>query len=426
MRVKIKPSVLAGSVYAPPSKSAMQRACAAALIRKGTSRILEAGKSDDENAALDIIQKLGAKVEVSDQEIIVKSKGVNPVDDEINCGESGLSIRMFVPIAALSDKTIKITGSGSLIDRPMSVFDEVFPKLNVEIQSDRGKLPLVINGPLIPGNIEIDGSLSSQFLTGLIFAFSAAGAVNKNIKVNDLKSRPYIDLTLEILQEFKLPVPENNNYESFRFRKSDITDSTEIIYTVEKDWSGAAFLLVAGAIAGPVIVRGLNVGSNQADKAIMEALFKANASVAVEAKGIRVRPAEMNGFDFDARDCPDLFPPLAVLATQCKGDTRILGVNRLLHKESNRAVSLVEELSKMNAVIGIENDTMIITGGNKLQGAVVHSHHDHRIAMALAVAALKAEGKTIIHDAESITKSYPGFFEDLRLIGAYLTLHKDE
>jgi 3-phosphoshikimate 1-carboxyvinyltransferase len=339
---------------------------------------------------------------------------------------------MFTPIVALSEKEITITGEGSLLNRPIHFFDEILPQLNVKVKTQNGKLPLIIQGPLQPKNIEIDGSLSSQFLTGLLMAYSAANANNVTIKVKDLKSRPYIDLTLQVMKEFGMKLPENRNYKEFYFSSKTINDKPRptrssgraktINYTIEGDWSGGAFLLVAGCIAGPITVRGLDMMSTQADKKIMEVLSNANASVAVEAKGIKLRPAEMKAFEFDATDCPDLFPPLVVLAAYCRGESKIKGVDRLVHKESNRAISLQQEFGKMGVKIELNDDIMVIAGVNKLTGGAVHSHHDHRIAMALAVVALKADEETIIEEAGAVNKSYPDFFDDLKMLGADVSL----
>ncbi|HKG68278.1 MAG TPA: hypothetical protein VKA92_05380, partial [Segetibacter sp.] len=197
MVVKIQPSTLHGNIVAPASKSIMQRVCAAALLCEGASEIINPGKSNDDLAALEVIQKLGARVvNNEDGSLTVYSQGVDPVEQEINCGESGLGIRMFTPIAALSDKAITINGTGSLLTRPMHFFDEIFPQLGIEIKSQQGRLPLHIKGPLQPADIETDGSLSSQFLTGLLMAFGASVTEPVTIKVNSLKSKPYIDLTL--------------------------------------------------------------------------------------------------------------------------------------------------------------------------------------------------------------------------------------
>jgi 3-phosphoshikimate 1-carboxyvinyltransferase len=425
MKVTIHPSQLKGIIQAPASKSSMQRACAAALLAKGTSTIYNPGHSNDDQAALGIIQKLGAVVEVERSELRVQSRGVNPIANEIDCGESGLSIRMFTPIVALSDKEITINGSGSLETRPMDFFDEVLPQLGVQFKSNEGKLPMTVKGPLVPANIEVDGSLSSQFLTGLLMAYSAAGAKDVSIKVKGLKSRPYIDLTLDVMKEFGMLVPENRNYEEFIFsadQTQDTPSGERTPYTVEGDWSGGAFLLVAGAIAGSITIRGLNLSSTQADRSVMDAMMSANAAIAMEAKGIQSHPGGLRGFEFDATDCPDLFPPLVALAAYCKGESRIKGVRRLKHKESNRAVTLQDEFDLMGVRIAFDDDIMIIHGGGEVKGADVHSHHDHRIAMACAVAALGANSETVIEESQAVRKSYPDFFNDLKSLGANVSL----
>ncbi|MBC7875264.1 MAG: 3-phosphoshikimate 1-carboxyvinyltransferase [Ferruginibacter sp.] len=424
MKVTIHPSHLHGIIQAPASKSSMQRACAAALLRNGQSVIQNPGHSNDDKAALDIIQKLGASIIINKEGLIINSSGVHPAGHKINCGESGLSIRMFTPLVALSDKEITINGQGSLAARPMDFFDEILPKLNVSIKSNNGKLPLTIRGPLHTRNIEIDGSLSSQFLTGLLMAYGGAGANNVSIRVKNLKSKPYVALTLEVMKQFGLKVPFNKNYEEFYFDDSAPDPGLLApVYTVEGDWSSGAFLLVAGAIAGPIMVSGLDLTSTQADKAIVDALMSADAGIAIEAKGIKIHPAAMKAFDFDATDCPDLFPPLVALAAYCKGETTIKGVNRLEHKESNRALTLQEEFGKMGVKIDLMDDVMSIKGGSDIKGANVHSRHDHRIAMACAVAALKAEGGTMIEEAGAVNKSYPDFYEDLKKLGADVSLN---
>ena len=415
---------MTGSLQAPASKSSMQRACAAALLHKGETHIHNPGHSNDDKAALDIIERLGASIDDRGELLMIRSKGIHPVKEEINCGESGLSIRMFTPLAALSKKEITIQGNGSLLTRPMDFFDEILPQLGVSIKSKEGKLPLILKGPLLPHSIEVDGSLSSQFLTGLLMAYSAAGASDVSIKVNNLKSRPYIDLTLEVMKQFGMRLPENKSYTEFYFGEApDVkSDPLPINYTVEGDWSGGAFLLVAGALAGPVTIRGLDPGSTQADKAILEALLSANAGLAIDAKGITVHPAAMNSFDFDATDCPDLFPPLVALAAGCTGVTVIKGVSRLAHKESDRGLTLQEEFGKMGIRIELDHDLMRIYADGQVKGAKVHSRHDHRIAMACAVAALKADGDVTIEQANAVKKSYPDFFRDLKKLGGAVSL----
>ena len=418
MIVKIQPGKISGNIDAPTSKSSMQRACAAALLNDGKTIIGNPGRSNDDLAALGVIDNLGAKVlQQSTNELVIESKGVKPVSREMNCGESGLGIRMFAPIAALSDQEIIINGTGSLLSRPMDFFDEIFPKLGIEIESNHGKLPIKIKGPLKPVDITIDGSLSSQFLTGLLMAYGKAATKPVTITVNNLKSKPYIDLTLQVMQEFGYSVI-NHQYESFEIHPVNVPSHQPKNYLVEGDWSGAAFLLVAGAIAGEITIKGLNVFSSQADKAILRALTMSEAVVSIAEDQIVIGPGKLKAFHFDATDCPDLFPPLVALASFCEGTTVIEGVSRLAHKESNRGLTLQEEFGKMGIEITLQDDLMLVKGGTGLKAAIVHSHHDHRIAMACAVAALRAEGETTIEEAEAINKSYPTFYSDLKNLGA--------
>ncbi|GAC1443872.1 MAG: 3-phosphoshikimate 1-carboxyvinyltransferase [Sediminibacterium sp.] len=418
MQVSVSPSSIAGTIRAAASKSSMQRACAAALLHKGQTIIVNPGKSNDDKAALDVIQKLGATVESTEGgDIVVHSNGIHPVNSEINCGESGLGIRMFTPIAALSKQAITINGTGSLLTRPMHFFDEILPKLGVDIRSNGGRLPLQIQGPLQPANIEVDGSLSSQFLTGLLMAYGAAGADGVTITVKDLKSKPYIDLTLQVMKHFGWEV-RHAGYEQFYFKKLQAASHKLQAYTVEGDWSGAAFLLVAGAIAGDITVKGLDISSTQADKAILQALSACGCRLSVKPGEIEIGPLPLKAFHFNATDCPDLFPPLVALAACCEGTTVIEGAERLTHKESNRAVTLQQEFGKLGIGITLQGDLMLVKGGTGLKGATVHSHHDHRIAMACAVAALKASGEVVIEAAAAINKSYPDFYEHLEVLGA--------
>jgi 3-phosphoshikimate 1-carboxyvinyltransferase len=334
----------------------------------------------------------------------------------LDCGESGLSIRMFTPIAALSKDELTVTGRGSLLTRPMNLFDEIFPLLKVRFSSNNGKLPLQLIGPLQPSNITIDGSLSSQFLTGLLMAYSASVETLVAITVTNLKSKPYIQLTLDVLKAFNLLVPENQDFKKFVFQNNpiDAAKNNHINFTVESDWSSASFLLVAGVIAGGILVEGLNEKSLQADIRILEALRETGAIITFEGDVCSVARGLLLPFSFDATDCPDLFPPLVALASYCKGTSIIKGVHRLQHKESDRGKALQEEFAKLGIVIKVENDSMIIEGTGVIKSATVHSHHDHRIAMACAVAALKAEGKVVIESAEAIDKSYPAFLKILK------------
>ncbi|RYZ17085.1 MAG: 3-phosphoshikimate 1-carboxyvinyltransferase, partial [Chitinophagaceae bacterium] len=290
MEAIVSPSRVSG-VYTPPaSKSAMQRACAAALLHYGTTVLYNPGRSEDDAAALRIIGQLGAQVTDQGGRIEIASTGHPQLPQQplIDCGESGLSIRMFTPIAALVDGPLQLTGRGSLLQRPMQFFNEVLPQLGVPTTLNSGLLPISIKGPLKPADIEIDGSQSSQYLTGLLMAYGAAAHNGATIRVRDLKSKPYVDLTLGLMQHFGMNVPRNEGYEAFVFGPSKPRAQCVVTYTVEGDWSGAAFGLVAGAIAGRLEVKGLDVFSEQADKNILQVLIQAGIPLSVREDGITV------------------------------------------------------------------------------------------------------------------------------------------
>lgn len=422
MIAAITPSVINGEIAARASKSAMQRACALALLNNGSTIIHNPGDSLDDLAAINIIQDLGAELIFKNGDLQVTSTGTICSNGLMDCVESGLSLRMFAAIASLSTDQIRMIGRGSLLKRPIHFFDEVFPRLNVTTETNSGYLPLILKGPLIPADISIDGSVSSQYLTGLLFAFAKAATDPVVISVNNLKSKPYIDLSLQMLEHFGYQV-RHENYEKF-YIVPVMQSNSHIIYHTEADWSAASFLLVAGAIAGNIRVTGLDLYSTQADRAITDVLLEAGANISVEGSCVLVNSMQpLKAFEFDATDCPDLFPPLVALAAYCNGVTVIKGVSRLTGKESNRAQSLKDVFNKMGIEVVLRDDEMIIQGRTGIQAAEVNSHHDHRIAMACAVAALGGEGTIQIANADAINKSYPGFYKDLQMLGAAVTLN---
>lgn len=408
----VEPSFVSGEVNAPPSKSMSQRAIAAALLSGGESVITNLSDCDDAHAALGIASALGAELEVQKGMVAVKGGGKVRATT-LNCGESGLAIRMFSPIAALFPDEVIISGEGSLRRRPMSMITDALTQLGVSCTSSEGYLPITVKGPLQGGNIETDGSVSSQLLTGLLMALPLADN-DSMIRVRNLKSKPYIDMTIGILKDFGIEV-ENEDYKLFRIKGSQKYRARR--YQVEGDWSGAAFLLVAGAVNGNLSITGLDPGSAQSDRAIISALEKSGADLKIGSHFINISKSSLKAFEFDATESPDLFPPLAALASYCKGTSVIKGVSRLIHKESDRATALQQEFGRMNIDIKTEGDLMYIKGSN-VKGAEVDSHGDHRIAMAAAVAALGSEGPVSIRGSEAVAKSYPGFFDDLRSINA--------
>jgi 3-phosphoshikimate 1-carboxyvinyltransferase len=412
MQIQVQRSKISGEAVAPPSKSYAQRALAGALLAHGTTTIQNPSRSDDALAAIEVIRLLGATVEDLGDRMVIKG-GFNPKGQKLNCGEAGLSLRMFSPIAALADQTMLMNGTGSLLKRPVHMITEALNQLGCRCQSQDGFLPVWIRGPLKSGRATIDGSVSSQLLTGMLMALPVVRG-DSEIRVNNLQSLPYIDMTINILKQFGIQVT-HHEYEIFHISgKQKYSPAT---LTVEGDWSGAAFLLVAGALAGGVTVNGLQSESLQADRQVLKALTYAGARVETGENRVTVSRAELKAFDFDATHCPDLFPPLVALAAHCSGVSRIEGVGRLIHKESNRAKVLQEEFYKLGISIRIDGGNLYVTGPSLMKSGEVDSHGDHRIAMAAATVAMIARTPVKISGAECVAKSYPGFYQDLKTLG---------
>ena len=401
-----------GSIDAPASKSYAQRAIAVATLTQGESILRNIDHSEDTDAALSIAQELGAEIKLSGRECSVIG-GRSLVGQILNVNESGLSTRLFTPIAALYDKPITITGHGSILKRPIKMMEAPLHKLGVKISSNNGFLPVEVQGPIQGGEVHVDGSMSSQFLTGLLVTLPLAQQ-DSIIHVSELKSKPYIDMTIDTLRAFGAEI-ENTDYKEFIIKGNQKYKPT--CYNIEGDWSGASCLLVAGAIAGSITISNLNPRSLQADKAILHALDYAGAHISMEWDQVTVSRGRLEGFSFDATDCPDLFPALTVLAAHCQGESTIIGTSRLKHKESNRATALAEVFGTLGINIDLSYDNVMIVKGGKIKGGVeISSHEDHRIAMAAAVASLTADKRNKITGAEAVNKSYSRVWGDFNKI----------
>lgn len=418
MQAIVEPGKISGSITVPPSKSITQRICAAAMLHKSKTIISNAGNSDDEQAALKILEQLRATLTHSDDGVItVTNTGISPKEYTINCGESGLSSRLFIPIAALSSEEITITGEGSLLKRPVTEYVKILPELGVEVNADSTTLPITLKGPLQPKDITIDGSLSSQFLSGLLITYAFTATKPTTITVNNLNSKPYIDLTLNVLANFG-NVVAHEDYKVFTVTPLEEAD-TDVFAAIEGDWSSAATLLVAGALNGEITVEGIDTNSLQADKKILDILKDVGAELTIEPYKVTVKePDELQAFNYDATDSPDLFPVLAVLAGACKGESTIKGITRLLHKESNRLESITDLLDKFNIFHSVHDDELVIEGKEVFDYAQINSYNDHRIVMAATIGAMRAKGRTTIHGTEAVNKSYPDFFAHLSSVGA--------
>jgi len=423
MTISCGKKLVSGRITAPPSKSSMQRAVACSMLAEGTSRLHGGVLSNDSGAAIRIALALGASVEMKKDAMEITgsslftgdSLGKNSDADEaleLDCGESGLCMRMFSPIAALLPRPTLLRGRGSLARRPMGMVELSLRELGVSCHAADGLPPLAICGPLRGGRLSIDAGESSQLLTGLLIALPLVPG-DSELLVSHAVSKGYLDLTIDTCAVFGVKIEKNPGYSRFSIRGRQKYMSRE--FSIEGDWSGAAFLVVAAAIAaeeGELQITGLQVNSSQPDKAVLAAALMAGASIRTEQENIYVKKGRLEAFEFDATDCPDLFPPLAALAAACPGTSSIRGIHRLAGKESDRAASLKTCLESLGTKVSFDGDFMRVNGGS-LHGGIVDSFGDHRIAMAAAVAALVSSETVTIQGSECVAKSWPKFFEDL-------------
>ena len=393
MRIaKIQKSNISGTVQVPPSKSAAHRALICSFLAGGgnVSPLID---SKDMQATLGVISAL---------------KCDNPVAD---CIESGSTLRFMIPVAAALGKTVKFVGRGKLPERPIGDYLRLLPEHGVKCDCT-GTLPLTVSRQLTPGRFEIAGNVSSQYITGLLLALPILDGDSEIVLTTEFQSKPYVDMTVKVMADFGVKVEEREN--SYFIPGNQVYLKRD--YTVEADWSQAAFFMVAGALFGDVTLTGLDVNSAQGDKEIADILKKFGADVTVDDDSVVVKKSQLHGIEIDATNIPDMVPSLAVAGAYASGKTVITGAERLRYKESDRIESIVYNLKKLGADVEETKDGMIITGGT-LHAANMKGFNDHRIVMAMTVAATGVDGLSTIDDAQSINKSYPDFFNDFNSIG---------
>ena len=409
--IHIAPGSVNGCLQANSSKSHMQRVVLAASMAIGETRIQRQGKSADDRTCIEAVKMLGAKVEQSGNILKIRSGSIGRIDT-IDCGESGFCLRALAAIAALKDWSIKLVGNGSLASRPISMIHGPLVQLGAKCVIDDNVAAVTVHGPLVGGRATVNGAISSQFLSGLLLALPRT-CEDSELFVTELCSKPYVRMTLDTMASFGVQVKANKEFNKFVICGNQNYYAIDTV--IEGDWSGASFMLVAGAIAGEVTVAGLNRDSAQADRAILNVLESSGAEFQWNNQGLTVFKSNLRSFEFDATDCPDLFPPLVVLACCAKGTSRISGVMRLIHKESNRGAVLASVFSAIGAQIKVCGAAMEIVGG-PLYGGIVDSNNDHRIAMACAVAGLTTRYGISIINGGCVVKSYPDFFHALQYI----------
>ena len=423
MKIKIRPGKLNGTIEIPPSKSYSHRAViAAALAENGKkSRVDNLKFSVDITTTTDIMENWGAEIErfESALEIIGNGGKVVPRDKYVQCNESGSTIRFLIPVGITSKNELVFDGKGKLVDRPLDSYYRIFDKQGLKYETTGGKLPLTVNGKLKPGNYEIDGNISSQFITGLLYALPLLEGDSKLIINKNLESKGYVDLTLEILKLAGIEIV-NNDYKSFDIRGNQTYKPFD--YTVEGDYSQVAFWIVAGIISAnrdnEVKCLHVNKNSLQGDREIIEIVTRMGAKLEIFDDYVIVKPSKTKGTVIDISQCPDIGPVLTVLAALSEGETRIINGERLRIKESDRITSIKTELNKLGGNVSEEGDSLIIQGVEGFRGGItVNAWNDHRIAMSLAIASTRCEKEIILEEAESVRKSYPHFWDDFVKMG---------
>jgi len=419
IKMIIKKGSVSGVVQAPPSKSYTHRAFISALLASGTSNVKNPLFSDDTLATLEACKKLGAKIKSEKDSLEISGfEGEKIEKCEINCRESGSTMRFLIPVSSVLCKEAVLTGSHGLLKRPVGPIVDALKQLGVDCESKEGFPPVIVKGGEIKGGkVEIPGNVSSQFISGLLFALPLAQEKSEIMITSEIESKNYILMTLEVLREFGINVTVSSDMRHFLIPGNQRYKSKK--YVVEGDCSSAAFLFASGVISSEegILIKGLKEGSLQGDSKIADILKKMGAEIRYQ-NGYRMGKSDLKGIDIDAKDFPDLVPILAVVATQAEGKTMIKNAGRLRIKESDRLAAITSELKKMGADIKENEDSLEINGPSKLKGAVIDPHNDHRIAMACSVAGLVAEGETVIENPMCIKKSYPEFFDDFRKLGA--------
>ena len=428
INAKIYPGTPRGTVKIPASKSLAHRAIICAALADGESRLYglsEKELSDDIRATVAAMQKLGADIRFVDDALIIHGGRPHPKaaagrECRINCGESGSTLRFIIPIAALADTPVCLHAEGRLPERPQTVYQKIFAEQGLCFKQTPKNDGWLLRGPLAPGSFCLHGDVSSQFISGLLFALPLLKESSTINILPPFESRSYVELTLQTLGQFgirafwqdehTLHIPGGQSY-----RPAE--------QTIEGDFSQMAFFAVLGAINSEITVAGVNPLSAQGDKKIVEIIRRMNGCITETAEGYIVKPGRLCAADIDLADCPDLGPALAVLAACADGETRLYNAGRLRIKESDRIADVEAELKNLGISARSTETELFITGGAPTDAAPpCQCHNDHRIVMALAVLATAGSRPLTLIGASAVNKSYPRFFEDLQNLGIKVEL----
>lgn len=418
MDLRIKPGKLSGEIDAISSKSDAHRILICSFLSKNETHLRVNIMSEDIMATIGCIKEAGCPVEYRNNIITIKPKTIDINKEYVfDCNESGSTLRFLIPIAAALGMKATFVGKGRLPKRPLSPLLEELEAHGVSLKKTGSDyLPLALEGKLSPGTFKIAGNVSSQFVTGLLFALPLLQEESKLIITPPVESRPYIDMTLHTLKKYGIKVQETRENDNICFYVNGGQKYTSLRHIeAEGDWSNAAFWFVAGALSEDgLVINGLDEDSLQGDKYIVEHVKNIGADVARVDGFYMVKRNSLAARDVDASKIPDLVPIIATLAAVSKGTTRIYNAYRLRIKESDRLKTVAANLSNLGADITELEDGLVINGKDILEGGITDSYNDHRIAMSMAIAACMCKNDVIIKNAEAVNKSYPTFFEDFK------------
>lgn len=420
--VEITPRKLGGTIQIPPSKSISHRAVMCAALSEGRSRISNIVLSDDIHATCEAMTALGATIayeETEDRRFTLIIDGCRQIDARgktIDCIESGSTLRFMIPLMAVNAEQSRVIGRGRLAERPMQPYYDIFEEQGIAYtrEAEGLELPLCFSGKLHPGVYQLRGDISSQFITGLLYALPLLKGDSVIEITTVLESKPYIDITLDVLNAFGIEI-ENEEYRRFKIRGDQHFQSRD--YRVEGDYSQGAFWLVGGILGKETLCADLSEVSSQGDQAILEIIRQMKGQIFQKEEGFAACPSKTQGAVIDVSQCPDLVPILSVLAALSEGTTEIINAARLRFKESDRLAAMVEVLTTLGADITENPEGLTIRGVRELAGGRVDSHNDHRIAMATAIASFACSDQVILTGAESVRKSYPDFWQDFVKMG---------
>lgn len=417
MKVTIIPTrALSGDVTAPPSKAQTHRALVAGLLSQGTTTINNPLSCNDTEATANAVSILGAEVGRRPGVWLVGGKGKpNPPTDEIQCGESGVTLRFMIPIISLTGAAATLRALPSLLKRPLQPLIDAMEQLGVKVTVNRDSI-IVEGGPPKGRVVRLPGDVSSQFISGILFAGPYLEQGLSLEITSHVESGSYLKLTIETLKLHRIAVQANMEMSLLEIPPRQRYRATE--HSISGDYSSAAFFLAAAPIArSKILVRNLPKTTFEPDSAILRILSEMGVGTSSLDNGLLVHGDRMRATSSDISDCPDLGPIIATLGCYADGETKISGAARLRYKESDRLAAITEELNSLGANIIETEDGLIVHGPSQLHGGRVKAHGDHRIAMALSVAALGASNEVEIEEAECVSKSYPNFFNDLRSLG---------